>query len=365
MTSMDRRLIRRGGWRIAHIFPLVAALALAAVILAGCSSSSATSTNGAYGGPSNHLHDMLALQGVSNTVLLASHFGIYRTDDGGKTWKQITGNAGQPMKDLMPYKLVQSPADPRRIYVPAIPRTTTGPADRGTPGIYVSADTGRSWRLVTPMTAFPGGTVYSIGPGAAADELYALAPTYTDFQPYNLYITHDSGSHWTKLPDLPTSRPTGVTADPLWPGRLLLWSGTDGLYTSDNKGQSWQKVLGVQRGIDVLTLAGKTIYAAGDAGIYASQDDGAHFALVPMQKTFIAVAASKGSPQDAYALLSNAVYATTDGGKSWHATASLARGPAGLTVDPSDGSVIYVGQALPLGVEVSTNGGSSWRTILP
>ena len=84
-----------------------------------------------------------------------------------------------------------------------------------------------------------------------------------------------------------------------------------------------------------------------------------------MQKTFITIAASTASPQHAYVLLANGLEATSDGGKTWHATAPPARGAAGLTVDPTNGAVLYVGNALPLGVEVSANSGASWQTILP
>ena len=68
MRSRDRRLKRGRRW-ITGLIPVVAVCALAAAMLAGCGSSS-TTVNTAFGGPSNHLHDMLALQGVSNTVLL-------------------------------------------------------------------------------------------------------------------------------------------------------------------------------------------------------------------------------------------------------------------------------------------------------
>ena len=67
--------------------------------------------------------------------------------------------------------------------MPAIPRDVPEPAGGGTPGIYMSTDAGLTWRLATAMTSFPGGTVYSIGPGATAAELYAIVPDYTGFQP--------------------------------------------------------------------------------------------------------------------------------------------------------------------------------------
>src|SRR5262249_8484720 len=152
----------------------------------------------------------LALQGLSRTVLLATHFGIYRTSDAGRTWNAVSGGPGQSMNGLMPYKLVQSPADPQRIYVPAIPRTTAGVPNQGTPGIYMSRDAGQPWSLVPAMTTFPALTIYSIGPGATADELYAIMPTYTNAHPFELFVTHDAGKHWDKLPSLPTGTPAGV-----------------------------------------------------------------------------------------------------------------------------------------------------------
>ena len=64
----------------------------------------------------NHLHDVLALRGEPGAVLIATHFGLYRSSDRGHVWAQVAGGPGQQMDGLMTYKLAQSPVDTKRVY---------------------------------------------------------------------------------------------------------------------------------------------------------------------------------------------------------------------------------------------------------
>jgi photosystem II stability/assembly factor-like uncharacterized protein len=61
--------------------------------------------------------------------------GLYRSEDGGDTWKQVTG--GFPSEKLGRIRLAFAPSDPRRVY--AI-------ADAKEGGLYVSEDKGVSWK---------------------------------------------------------------------------------------------------------------------------------------------------------------------------------------------------------------------------
>lgn len=333
---------------------------LLAVLLAGCGQDTPAD---AYGGTQNHIHDLLALRGVPHTVLLASHYGLFRTTDSGHTWSEVAGGAGQQMDGLMLYKLAQSPVDAHRIYLLAIPRTGRPQDAKATPGLYTSADAGQTWKLAIAASALPASTIFTIGAGsAAAGQVYAWLPTLAE---RGLYTSDDFGAHWRALPPLPDPRPTGLIGDPAHPGRLLLWSASSGFYISDDGGQTWQTGAGIQGGIFSVSLVGATVYANGDAGTYVSTDGGAHFILASGQYTFSVVVSCPAAPAHAYALTGTAVYATTDMGKTWTQSAATSHHPGNLTVDPTNADTVYAGFSYPIGIQVSTNGGAHWQTALP
>ncbi|HEY7984268.1 MAG TPA: hypothetical protein VID73_08870 [Ktedonobacterales bacterium] len=341
-----------------------AALALALLLLAGCASGSGGGDpySGRYGGSLNHIHDLLALRGVPNTVLLAAHAGLYRTSDGGHTWHVVAGLAGQTMDGLMIFKFAQSPVDPRRVYVLAIPRTDRPKDAKAPAGLYASADAGQTWQLAAPVSAFPGGAVYSIGAGSgAAGQIYALLPS---LGVHGLYATNDGGAHWQALPPLPDSHPTGVTGDPLHPGHIIFWSASTGVYTSADAGQTWRTAAGVTGGIFALAATPTLIYASGDAGAYVSRD-GTTYALANPTYTFAAIAGCAGAPTNAWAVTGTAVYVSGDSGHTWSQTAATASHPGNLTADPTDPRVAYVGFSYPIGVQLTSDGGAHWRAALP
>lgn len=336
-----------------------AGLALCLALLSGCGQTS----DAAYGGAQNHVHDMLALRGAAHTVLLATHYGLYRTADSGGSWTEVAGGSGQQMDGLMLFKLAQSQVDPARVYVLAIPRTGKIGDAPGTPGLYTSADYGKTWKLATRLTDLPTQSVFTIGPGSlSAGTVYTIIPALAE---RGLYVSQDYGAHWSALPALPDSHPTGVAGDPNHPGRVFLWSASTGFYVSNDAGQTWTGASDIQGGIFSVSLAGTTIYASGDAGTYVSTDDGAHFALANPTYTFSAVVASQATPPDAYAITGTSVYATSDAGTNWSQAAATASHPGNITVDPADPRTVYAAFSYPVGVQVSSDGGSHWRTVLP
>lgn len=360
MSEKQPVVSRRRGW-----IPLGRAWTVLALVLLLGACGQANQQGDAYGGPQNHIHDLLALRDAPHTVLLATHIGLYRTSDGGGSWTEVAGGDGQPMDGLMIFKLAQSTVDAQTVYVLAIPRTGVGAntTAKGTPGLYVSQNAGQTWRLATPASALPTHTMFSIGAGSAsAGQVYTLIPS---LGAQGLYASDDGGAHWRAMPPLPDARPTGVMGDPNRPGRVLLWSASTGLYTSDNGGVTWQPARGVRGGVFSVAVAGATIYASGDAGMYVSTDDGASFTLANTDYTFSAVVACPSAPAHAYALAGTAVYATRDGGHTWTATATTSSHPGNVSVDPSDPNTVYVGFSYPVGVEITADGGAHWRPILP
>jgi photosystem II stability/assembly factor-like uncharacterized protein len=252
--------------------------------------------------------------------------------------------------------------DPRRVYVLAVPRPDNPKAARATPGIYTSADGGVTWALASPTSAFPGGNVFTIAAGAGGPrQVYAIV---TALEAKGLFRSDDAGAHWRQMSDLPTGTPSGILGDPAQPGHVLLWSISSGLFTSANDGASWAPVPGVQGGIYSVSRSGQTIYADGDMGVYASTGGGAHVAHVASDATFSSVVAT-ADPRRAYANTGTAVYTTTDGGHTWKETAPTSEHPGLIAADPDDANTAYVGFSFPLGVAVTTDGGASWRNVLP
>lgn len=330
------------------------------MIFGGCGT---TSANTAFGGSLNHLHDMLALNGVSHTVLLATHIGLYRSADSGHTWADVAGTAGQTMNGLMLFKLSQSPVDAQRVYILAIPRTDDPGAARSPAGIYASSDAGLTWKLAAPLTALPSQTIYTIGAGpASANQIFAIVPSLAE---HGLYGSNDGGAHWAALPTLPDPHPQGVVSDPGRPGRLMLWSATSGLFISDDGAQTWTPAAGIQDGIYGVAFAGATVYANGADGVFVSHDHGDHFTVGSSDAVFSSTVACPAAPATAYGVTGTAVEVTRDGGQTWTPTAATSAHPNLVTADPTNPQIVYVGFSFPLGVAMTSDGGGHWRTLIP
>ncbi len=309
------------------------------------------------------MHDLLALRDVPRTVLLATHIGLYRSSDAGGSWAEVAGGSGQPMDGLMLYKLAQSPVDPQRVYVLSEPRPDNPKAARSTPGVYTSADAGKTWTLAAPLASFPTHAIYTIGAGSAAPgQVFTLVPSLGN---HSLYESDDAGVHWHPLAPLPTTSPTGIAGDVHQPGKLWLWSSADGLFTSSDSGVTWGRVPGVQGGIFSASFAGDAVYANGDQGVFVSAAPGTPFVLVDGQDTFSSIVACESAPEHAYAMTGTGVYRTSDGGHTWTPTATLAQHPGGIAVAASGMETVYVGSSYPLGVTRTTDGGAHWQGSLP
>jgi photosystem II stability/assembly factor-like uncharacterized protein len=65
--------------------------------------------------------------------------GLYRSEDGGDTWKQVTSRSGFPSEKLGRIRIAFAPSEPRRVYALV-------DADAKEGGLYVSEDKGVSWK---------------------------------------------------------------------------------------------------------------------------------------------------------------------------------------------------------------------------
>jgi photosystem II stability/assembly factor-like uncharacterized protein len=65
--------------------------------------------------------------------------GLYRSEDGGDTWKQVTSRSGFPSEKLGRIRIAFAPSDPRRVYAIVDANAKEG-------GLYVSEDRGVTWK---------------------------------------------------------------------------------------------------------------------------------------------------------------------------------------------------------------------------
>lgn len=352
---------RRWGWLARLGAGWVLGVILATLVLAACNQD--TPPKADFGDQKNHIHAMLALPGKSGQVLLATHYGLFRTTDNGKTWKKVLGGSGQLAQGLMDQYLTVSPLNPDRVYVEAITFSDL-PKSSGVPGIYTSTDGGATWSLMTKLTDLPSPGVYYMAAGTQSEQqLYVYMQ---GLQTRGLYETLDAGAHWQALGTLPDSPSLGMIVDPAKAGHLFVYS-EGGLFASADNGAHWQAAAGIKDGISRALLNGSMLYASGDDGIFVSQDGGAHFTLTEPDVSFQFMASSPKDTQAAFGISGSTLYQTTDGGQHWQ----IIKIPpnrlffANLSVEPNNSQEVYLGNSYPVTVYASSDGGQHWSQIAP
>ncbi len=152
--------------------------------------------------------------------------GVFRSDDGGKTWKRTPG---QPASRRMFFGLDIDPTDPKRIYW-----ATCG--DKG--GIYMSEDEGASWNHVFKKeTWFFNLAVNSKG------VVYAGAN--------NLYRSTDKGKTWELAGDFKDNwSVVGIAFDPdnenrMWVSQVPWGNRAQGaIHVTEDNCQTWRDMTG-------------------------------------------------------------------------------------------------------------------------
>lgn len=127
--------------------------------------------------------------------------GVYKTTDGGKTWKQIlfnntkTGAADLVMDPSNPNKLIAAMWEHKR------EPWFFNSGGEGS-GLYITHDGGDSWKKITEKEGFPKGNLGRIGVAIAPSNpntIYALVEAKKNA----LYKTEDGGFSWKKINDKP------------------------------------------------------------------------------------------------------------------------------------------------------------------
>ncbi|GGH00757.1 hypothetical protein GCM10011416_19280 [Polaribacter pacificus] len=128
-----------------------------------------------------------------------SERGVYKTIDGGKTWKQILFNNNKTGAA----DLVMDPANPNKL-IAAMWEHKRDPwffksGGEGS-GMYITHDGGENWKKVTEKEGFPKGELGRIGVAIAPSNpeiVYALVEAKKNA----LYKSTDGGFSWRKIND--------------------------------------------------------------------------------------------------------------------------------------------------------------------
>ncbi len=241
--------------------------------------------------------------------------GVFRSTDGGATWKKILVNAERP-NDVGAIDLAIDTKNPRVVYAAMWstrrpPWSVYAPVNLKGGGLYKSTDGGDTWAKLSgglPTDDFVGRIGIAIAPGnsnrlwAVVDDLGSAAPP-----------ARGRGGRTPAIPDSqPDAKPTG------------------GVFLSNDAGQTWRRVSTEQR-LD-------------SRGWY-----------------FNGVAVDPVNADRAY-IINTTTYMTTDGGKTF---VPIKGAPGGddyhqMWINPKDGNRMVLSS--DQGVVISVDGGKTWSS---
>lgn len=265
--------------------------------------------------------------------------GVYKSTDGGKTWRKMGLGDGQQIGSV-----IVDPKDPKRVFV-AVCGHPFGPnAERG---VFRSLDGGETWQKVLYKDENTGAIQVQFDPTNSQivyADLYEVRHGPWENASWEgpgsgLYKSTDGGTTWKPLTrGLPTfEQGLGrIGFDISRSNPDILFATVDanpefgGIYTSKDGGQSWQKV-------------------SNEARTWGRGSDFAEIRIHPKNPDILFVG-------------NTASYKSTDGGKTW---TSLKGAPGGddyhrIWINPLYPDVMIF--ATDQGATITVNGGETWSS---
>ena len=345
-------------------------LSLLLLLLVGCGGNGDAETSATptvtvipvnvFGGTNNHVHSLISLP--NHVLEFATHYGLFRSEDGGQSWQKVAAGLNQPMAGLMTYSLNKSPLDSQRLYVLSQPISH---APAGTPGLYTSADEGRTWQMSITTSSLSNIPFYLEAPGnQQPSQVYIYL---NDKGAYGLMMSMDAGKHFTTTGKLPFGSILGVLPLPGEPGQILIY-GDNGIARSSDGGKTWRLLPETANEATYeITTAGPhlPIYATGDIGISRSLDGGKTFQSTGTQISYGALTPSPTKPNTLYGKTGRQIARSTDGGKTWTPLPAIKGNLGNLSVDVDNPDQVYLSLSYPAAVYTFVANSASWHSLTP
>jgi photosystem II stability/assembly factor-like uncharacterized protein len=254
---------------------------------------------------------------------------VYKTTDDGRHWHSTGARGSGWTSDIL--SLTADPQHAGALYA----GTDTA--------VYKTVDGGRTWRPFRQGLFPPHGGKRVCYPNGAGGQ-------YCVKQPFGIPGT----TSWNRN----NGWVLDVAVDPAH--HNVVYAAAGGIRKSTDGGHTWRTVLG---GVGVSRVAiaptrPESVYAIahnpsdGETTIYKSTDTGRTWRVTGSAGSSLppsccgdsedALAVDAANPQTLYAVVGNAVLATTDGGGTWLPTANgLPRGVMSLAADPRRAGTLY------------------------
>jgi photosystem II stability/assembly factor-like uncharacterized protein len=287
-----------------------------------------------------------------------SEGGVFRSDDGGRTWRELMGAHGKSIRSM-----AMAPSDHNTLVIAAVE------------GVFRSRDGGDTWERISPEnpmaienhSSLKNFVSVAIDP-QNPDIIYAG----TQHLPWK---TTDGGAHWHNLKEgiLDDSDVFSIIIDPRKPSRVYA-SACSGIYLSENGAELFHRVQGLPHSA-IRTRVLKQdpqrpsiVYAGTTGGLWKTVDGGARWSLVSASDVIVNdVLIDPRNPERVLLATDRRGVLVSNDGFAHYAASNRGfthRVVGDVIADRKDPGRLYVGIMNDKdhgGLFVSDDGGKSWR----